>query len=68
MAYLDYTSPSAQYAFDVNNSTLFKKDNQNYINILGINQLNTLENVSLLDIFMSTNNVIHKKGSLTPFG
>jgi len=55
---MDYTSPSAQFAFDVNKSTLFKKDNQNYINILGIQQLNTLENVSLLDIFLSTNNVV----------
>jgi oxalate decarboxylase/phosphoglucose isomerase-like protein (cupin superfamily) len=55
---MDYTSPSTQFTFDVNNSTLFKKDNQNYINVLGVNQLNTLENVSLLDIFLSTNNVV----------
>ncbi|WP_019156035.1 cupin domain-containing protein [Robertmurraya massiliosenegalensis] len=57
-AYLDYTSPSLQYTFDLNKSTLFKKDNQNLINILGIQQLNTLENVSLLDIYLSTNNVV----------
>ncbi|GIN61933.1 cupin [Robertmurraya siralis] len=57
-AYLDYTSPSLQYTFDVNKSTLFKKDNDNLINILGIRQLNTLENTSLLDIFLSANNVI----------
>ncbi|MFS0674874.1 cupin domain-containing protein [Ornithinibacillus sp. 179-J 7C1 HS] len=55
---LDYTSPSTQFSFDVNKSTLFKKDNQNYINILGIQQLNSLENVSLLDIFLGTNNVV----------
>jgi quercetin dioxygenase-like cupin family protein len=55
---LDYTSPSTQYTFDINNSPLFKKDNKNYINILGIQQLNTLENVSLLDIFLSANNVV----------
>jgi quercetin dioxygenase-like cupin family protein len=54
---MDYTSPSTQYTFDVNNSPLFKKDNNNLINILGVNQLNTLENVSLLDIFLSANNV-----------
>lgn len=47
----DYTSPSTQFTFDVNTSPLFRKDNQNYINILGIAQLNSLENVSLLDIF-----------------
>ncbi|SDL86100.1 cupin domain-containing protein [Sediminibacillus halophilus] len=55
---VDYTSPSAQFTFDVNKSNLFKKDNQNLINILGIQQLNTLENVSLLDIFLSRTNVV----------
>lgn len=58
VSYMDYTSPSVQYAFDINKSALFKKDNQNYINVLGIEQLNTLENVSLLDIFLSANNVV----------
>ena len=55
---IDYTSPTTQFTFDVNTSPLFKKDQQNYINILGIDQLNTLENVSLLDIFLSMNNVV----------
>jgi hypothetical protein len=58
VSYIDYTSPATQYAFDVNKSQLFKKDNKNYINFLGIKQLNTLENVSLLDIFLSANNVV----------
>jgi oxalate decarboxylase/phosphoglucose isomerase-like protein (cupin superfamily) len=57
-SYMDYTLPTTQFTFDVNKSTLFKKDNQNFINVLGINQLNTLENVSLLDIFLSANNVV----------
>ena len=55
---IDYTSPTTHFAFDLNNSSLFKKDNQNFINVLGISQLNTLENVSLLDIFLSADNVI----------
>jgi len=55
---IDYNSPSTQFSFDVNNSTLAKKDNQNFINVLGIQQLNTLDNVSLLDIYLSANNVI----------
>jgi oxalate decarboxylase/phosphoglucose isomerase-like protein (cupin superfamily) len=55
---IDYTSPSTQYTFDVNRSLLFRKDNKNYINVLGLKQLNTLENVSLLDFFLSANNVI----------
>lgn len=57
-AYLDYTSPSLAYAFDVNKSPLMKKDKHNFINILGIAQLNTLENVSLLDIYLSTGNAV----------
>lgn len=55
---IDYTSPSTQFTFDVNSSPLFRKDPHNLINVLGVQQLNTLENVSLLDIFLSANNVI----------
>ncbi|WP_151734882.1 cupin domain-containing protein ['Paenibacillus yunnanensis' Narsing Rao et al. 2020] len=55
---IDYTSPTTQFSFDVNASTLFKKDAYNYINVLGIKQLNTLENTSLLDIFLSKSNVV----------
>lgn len=57
-SYMDYTSPSTQFTFDLNKSPLFKKDNNNFINVLGVKQLNTLENVSLLDIFLSKNNVV----------
>ena len=55
---IDYTSPSTQFTFDINKSPLFKKDHHNLINVLGVQQLNTLENVSLLDIFLSADNVI----------
>lgn len=41
VSYIDYTSPSTQYVFDVNNSPLFKKDHNNFINVLGVKQLNT---------------------------
>ncbi|GEN86422.1 cupin domain-containing protein [Oceanobacillus sojae] len=58
VSYMDYTSSSAQFFFDVNKSPLFKKDNRNLINVLGVQQLNTLENVSLLDIFLSEDNVV----------
>lgn len=54
----DPTSPNTQFSYDINKNTFFKKDNQNYINLLGINQLNTLDNVSLLDIYLSKNNII----------
>mgnify|MGYP003447903314 FL=1 len=57
-SYQDYTSPSTQFTFDVNESTLVRKDNDNFINVLGVQQLNTLDQTSLLDIFLSANNVI----------
>ncbi|MED4443646.1 cupin domain-containing protein [Bacillus thuringiensis] len=57
-ANIDYTSPSTNFTFDVNKSNFFRKDAQNYINVLGIKQLNTLENTSLLDIYLSTGNVV----------
>lgn len=55
---IDYTSPSTQFTFDVNNNLFFKKDNFNFMNILGVGQLNTLDGLSLIDIFLSTNNNI----------
>ncbi|MBJ8119009.1 MULTISPECIES: cupin domain-containing protein [Bacillus] len=55
---IDYTSPSTNFTYDVSKSNFFKKDAQNYINVLGIKQLNTLENTSLLDIYLSTGNVV----------
>ncbi|NOU98086.1 cupin domain-containing protein [Paenibacillus sp. LMG 31456] len=58
VSYMDFTSPSVQFTYDVNNNLFFKKDTQNYINVLSIEQLNTLGNTSLLDIFLSTGNVI----------
>jgi oxalate decarboxylase/phosphoglucose isomerase-like protein (cupin superfamily) len=36
----------------------FKKDDQNYINRLSIKDMNSLGNSSLLDIFLSTGNVV----------
>lgn len=54
----DFTSPSATFTYDVNKNTIFRKDSRNYINELSIKQLNTLGNTSLLDIYLSTGNVI----------
>lgn len=58
VSYMDFTSPDAQFTFDLQNNTFFKKDNRNFINALGVNQLNTLGNVSILDIYLSKSNVI----------
>ncbi|GKV64730.1 cupin [Sporosarcina sp. NCCP-2331] len=48
----------AQYAADVNKSPFFKKDDQNFINILSTQQINTLQNTSMLDIFLSKDRII----------
>ncbi len=55
---MDYTSPNTEFTYDVNQNLLFKKDERNYIHSLSIQQLNTLGNTSLLDIFLSTGNVV----------
>ncbi|MFK0524638.1 cupin domain-containing protein [Paenibacillus illinoisensis] len=57
-SYMDYTLPTTQFTYDVNQNQLFKKDENNYINSLSIKQLNTLGNASLLDIYLSTGNVV----------
>ncbi|MGR3762738.1 cupin domain-containing protein [Rossellomorea sp. NS-SX7] len=58
MTDVDYSSPSAQFSANVNRYNLFTKDRYNLINILGKKQLNTLENTSLLDIFLSRGNIV----------
>ncbi|MFS0786531.1 cupin domain-containing protein [Shouchella sp. 1P09AA] len=56
--YIDYSSPQNQYSYDVKQNVLFQKNEHNIINGLGRNQLNTLGNVSLLDIFLSSGNYV----------
>ncbi|MFC7679797.1 cupin domain-containing protein [Paenibacillus sp. GCM10028914] len=58
ISYMDFTSPNVQYFYDLSNNQFFQKDSQNYINALSVNQLNTLGNVSLLDIYLSKSNVV----------
>ncbi|MBS2967390.1 cupin domain-containing protein [Metabacillus sp. KIGAM252] len=48
---------SPQFAFDMRNSFLFKKNDENYITIMGSKQLNTVK-TSLLDIFLSKGNLV----------
>lgn len=55
---MDFTSPSVQFTYDVSDNLFFKKDDRNYINLLSILELNTLGNVSLLDIYLSVGNVV----------
>ena len=58
VSYMDFTAPNVQFTYDLSNNNFFTKDSRNLINGLSINQLNTLGNVSLLDIYLSTGNVV----------
>lgn len=58
VSYMDFTSPNTQFTFDLSKNRFFTKNENNYINGLGVKQLNTLGNTSLLDIFLTTGNVI----------
>ncbi|MCR8985200.1 cupin domain-containing protein [Brevibacillus laterosporus] len=58
ISYMDYTTPSTEFTYDLNDNPIFQKDSRNYINELSIMQLNTLGNVSLLDIFLSLSNIV----------
>ena len=58
VSYMDFSAPNVQYTFDLSSNPLYKKDSENYINALGIMQLNTIGDVFLLDIFLSKGNVV----------
>ncbi|WP_152394468.1 cupin domain-containing protein [Paenibacillus guangzhouensis] len=58
VSYMDFTSPNVQFTYDLKNNPFFKKDENNYILDLSVNQLNTLGNVSMLDIFLSNGNIV----------
>jgi quercetin dioxygenase-like cupin family protein len=55
---MDYTNPNVQFFFDLNRNRSITRNAQNYINRLGRDNLNTLGNVSLLDIYLSQGRVI----------
>ncbi|HEY2491912.1 MAG TPA: cupin domain-containing protein [Paenibacillus sp.] len=57
-SYMDYTKPDVQYFFDVNKNRLKTRNAENFINRLGRENLNTLGDVSLLDIYLSRGRVV----------
>ena len=58
VSYMDFTKSGVQFFADMNKNRLFTRNTENYINRLGRNDLNTLGNNSLLDIFMSQGHVV----------
>ncbi|GAA0422912.1 MAG: cupin domain-containing protein [Bacillota bacterium] len=57
-SYMDYTKPDVEYFSDLNTNRLFTRNSENYINRLGRDVLNTLSNVSILDIYLSKGHVV----------
>ena len=55
---IDYKDPNLHYSYDLAQSRFFTKNKENYINVLGIEQLRTIGNVFLLDVFLSAGNVV----------
>ncbi|WP_240041089.1 cupin domain-containing protein [Paenibacillus ginsengarvi] len=58
ISYMDYTNPNIQYFFDLNQNRLFTRNADNFINRLGRDNLNTLGDVSILDIYLSKGHVV----------
>lgn len=58
VSYLDFKDPDLKFTYDLRKNPMFKKNNRNYIDSLGIDQLNTIGNVFLLDVFMSKGNIV----------
>lgn len=49
---------NGKFTFDLSENLIFAKDEQNYIDALGIQQLNTIGNIYFLDIFLSKDNYV----------
>ena len=49
---------NGKFTYDLSDNLIFKKNEQNYIDALGIQQLNTIGNIYFLDIFLSKDNYV----------
>lgn len=57
VSYMDFTANDLQFKANMQDHLLFKKNDANYVNELGIEQLNTIGNMTLLDIYLSNGNM-----------
>src|SRR5699024_2930255 len=57
-SHMDLSAGDSQFKARMEDNVLFKKDDKNELCYLGIKQLNTVGNVSLLDIYLSDGNVL----------
>lgn len=54
----DHKQMQREFTYNLSDNELFRKDDQNYINALGIDQLKRIGNVFLLDVFLSDGNCV----------
>ncbi len=54
----DVANYHLQYAFDLSQSRFFTKDENNYANLLGAEQLPVIGKTSMIDVFLSAGNVV----------
>src|SRR5699024_11007766 len=57
VSYMDFAADNVQFKANLEDHVLFKKNEENYVYELGIEQLNTIGNMTLLDIYLSGGNV-----------
>ncbi|WP_068605198.1 cupin domain-containing protein [Paenibacillus swuensis] len=55
---MDLASPQLNLAYDMKNTVLFKKNDQNFIYALTKTQLPVLKDLALLDIYLSQGNIV----------
>lgn len=55
---VDYKDPNLSYASDLKANRFFTKNQENFINVLSQEQLPTMGKVFLLDVFLSTGNIV----------
>lgn len=51
-------NPQLNLFFDTSQASFYKKNNQNFINALTVQQLPALQNLALLDIYLSGGNIV----------
>lgn len=58
ISYMDYSDPNTKFSFDMESNTIFRKNRENYINAAGTQQLNTMGDTFLLDVYLTSGNVV----------
>lgn len=55
---IDFTNSNLHYAYDMSQSRFFTKNQENYANLLSVEQLPAIGGASLIDVFLSAGNMV----------